>query len=95
VNEAKTPQDFFNKVNAFLVENISFLYQLKDHWEEEQYYENFNEYKVLIVKRLKEYNLTSENITKSFTIKFRYANNYIVELKLPKSGKAKLTMIPI
>lgn len=95
MNEAKTPQEFFNKVNAFLLENISFLNQLKWRWEEEQEYENFNDYKVVIVKKLKEYGLIPDNISKSFTIKFIYANTYVVKLKLLKSGNAKLTMDPL
>ncbi len=92
MNKAKTADEFYNKVCTFLNENITFLFNLKWRWEDEKEYEDFTDYKVAIVKKLQEYGLRPFRITKSFTIKFLYEDKHIIELKLLKSGEAKITM---
>lgn len=69
-----TLEQFINQVKTFGTEKSDSLMNLKYRWREESKYEDFNDYKALLVRMAQKYNITPTKITKAFSIHFEYKN---------------------
>lgn len=90
-----TPKEFYDQVGKFVEENADTLFSLKDRWQDEKEYEDFEDYKKVIENRLSKYDLKLFSIKKSFTMKFLYEKTHIVEVKVPLSGNLKISLTPL
>lgn len=90
-NKNLSAEEFLNKVNNFITNNITFITRLKYRWLDEKEYEDFNEYKKVITEKFKEAGLVLHSISKSFTMKLINGETSYIEIKVGSSGRIKIT----
>ena len=86
----KELDNFFNKVHQFLMKNIDSLYSLKWRWADEKDYEDFEDYKNVIINLAKKAGLTPYKISKSFKICFKFNENTFVNIYLKANAITKI-----
>lgn len=84
-NQNNELNNFFNKVNLFVEKHIDRLYHLKSRWGDEKKYEDFEDYKKIIIKISKESGLTPCKISKN-KISFKYNTDTFVNVHVKASG---------
>lgn len=89
-NKYKELDDFFNKVHQFLMKNFENLYSLKWRWDDEKKYEDFEDYKKVIINLAKKAGLTPYKISKSFKISFKFNENTFVNIYLKANAITKV-----
>ena len=89
-NKYKELEDFFNKVHQFLMKNFESLYSLKWRWADETDYEDFEDYKKVIINLAKKAGLTPYKISKSFKISFKFNENTFVNIYLKTNAITKV-----
>lgn len=68
----KNRSDEMDKIMDFFTSNkakIDNIYYLKGRWDDEKEYEDFNEYKAIMEKHLKDSDWTFKSMTKTFKVK--------------------------
>ena len=86
----KELDSFFNKVHQFLMKNIDSLYSLKWRWADEKDYEDFEDYKNVIINLAKKSGLIPYKISKSFKISFKFNENTFVNIYLKTNAITKI-----
>ena len=90
-NKNLSAEEFLNKVNNFITNNITFITRLKYRWLDEKEYEDFHEYQKVITEKFKEAGLILHSISKSFTMKLLNGETSLVEIIVNSSGRIKIT----
>jgi len=82
--------NFFTKVHQFSMKNIDTLYSLKWRWADEKDYEDFEDYKKVIINLAKKSGLIPYKISKSFKISFKFNENTLVNIYLKTNAITKV-----
>jgi len=86
----KELDNFFNNVHQFLIKNIDSLYSLKWRWADEKDYEDFEDYKKVIINLAKKSGLTPHKISKNFKISFKFSSNIFINIYLKTKAITKI-----
>jgi len=89
--EAKM-NEFISNVYGFVEDNVDKLYDLKSRWEDEQQYEDFKDYKTVIIKLAEKRGIKPSRITKNFTISFKFNKTHWFVINLLDNGEAEITL---
>jgi len=74
------------QINSLFDDKSDTLYYLKDRWEDEKEYEDFEDYIDVIKKIFADYHFKDIRVNKRFNIKCKSLENDDVEISITKKG---------